>query len=57
MKTKVMTFTINDMEKAYLAGADKRTWTKIKLSGVVSGDDFIRESVFEQWYKNEQNGK
>lgn len=44
-----------DLKKAYLAGSDKSTWSKIPLTGVVSGSDFTMEPVFENWYKNQFN--
>jgi hypothetical protein len=46
------TFTIDDMKKAFMAGADKKYWTKIHLTGVVSGQDYELEPVFEKWFEN-----
>ena len=46
------TFTIDDMKKAFMAGADKKCWTKIHLTGVVSGQDYELEPVFEKWFEN-----
>lgn len=45
-------FTKYDMEKAFLAGADKRNWTKIKLTGIVSGNDFTLEPIFDKWFEH-----
>ena len=46
------TFTIDDMKNAFMAGADKKYWTKIHLTGVVSGQDYELEPVFEKWFEN-----
>lgn len=45
------TFTIDDMKKAFMAGADKKYWTKIYLTGVVGGQDYVLEPVFEKWFE------
>lgn len=45
------TFTIDDMKKAFMAGADKKYWTKIYLTGVVSGQDYVLEPIFEKWFE------
>ena len=45
------TFTIDDMKKAFMAGADKKYWTKIHLTGVVSGQDYVLEPIFEKWFE------
>ena len=45
------TFTIYDMKKAFMAGADKKYWTKIHLTCVVSGQDYVLEPVFEKWFE------
>lgn len=45
------TFTIDDMQKAFMAGADKKNWTKVHLTGVVRGQDYVLEPVFEKWFE------
>lgn len=45
------TFTVDDMKKAFMAGADKKYWTKIYLTGVVSGQDYVLEPIFEKWFE------
>ena len=45
------TFTIDDMKKAFMAGADKKYWTKIYLTGIVSGQDYVLEPIFEKWFE------
>lgn len=45
------TFTIDDMKKAFMAGSDKKYWTKIYLTGVVSGQDYVLEPIFEKWFE------
>lgn len=44
------TFTIDDLKKAFMAGSDKKNWTKIHLTGVISGQDYVLEPVFEKWF-------
>lgn len=46
------TFTIDDMKKAFMAGADKEHWTKIHLTGVISGRDYELVPVFEKWFEH-----
>lgn len=45
------TFTIDDMKKAFMAGADKKNWTKVYLTGVISGQDYELEPIFEKWFE------
>jgi hypothetical protein len=52
-----MEITIEDLKKAFTAGADKRNWTKVKLTGVVSGQDYTLEPIFENWFKKEYDIK
>ena len=45
-------FTKNDLKNAFEAGADKRNWTKVKLTGVVSGNNFTLEPIFDKWHEH-----
>ncbi len=46
-----------ELKRAYLAGADKSTWTKVPLTGVVSGRDYELEPIFEEWQKVKDNAE
>jgi len=44
------TYTKKDLEKAYNAGADKRTWTKVKLKDTAN-NAYTIQPVFKTWLK------
>ena len=48
-----MGYTKKDLEAAYNAGANKATWTQVKLTGVVSGNPYTLEPVFENWFTSQ----
>jgi len=43
------------MKKSFEAGADKRNWTKVRLTGVGAGREYIEEPMFEEWLKKLKN--